>query len=74
MNKIQKSNTKSEKLIVFFENILEIFTKKEKTRTYEKVSWKLRKKFRRLNEDWIKRKKVQENVICNMYYIKNIEK
>ena len=38
MNKIQKSNTKSEKLIVFFENILEIFTEKEKTRTYEKVS------------------------------------
>ena len=43
MNKIQKSNTKSEELIVFFENILEIFTEKEKTRTYEKVSWKLRK-------------------------------
>ena len=69
MNKIQKSNTKSEKLIVFFENILEIFTEKEKTRTYEKVSWKLRKNnkeyiFRRLNEDWIKRKKYKK-----MWYV-----
>ena len=38
MNKIQKSNTKSEKLIVFFENILEILTEHKKTRTYGKVS------------------------------------
>ena len=41
MNKIQKSNTKSEELIVFFENILEIITRKRKKKKQEHM-----KKFR----------------------------